>query len=70
MDDIPGVKRIIIETKGKKGNYKLNKQKCRVHDRQDGKITKNKPRDAHDLAFTDCFQYYNPTILKYIESRI
>ena len=70
MDDIPGVKRIIIETKGKKGNYKLNKQKCRVHDRQDGKITKLKPRSAHDLAFTDCFQFYNPTILKYIESRI
>ena len=70
MDDIPGVKRIILETKGKKGNYKLNKQKCRVHDRQDGKITKLKPRSAHDLAFTDCFQYYNPTILKYIESRI
>ena len=70
MDDIPGVKRIIIETKGKKGNYKLNKQKCRVHERQDGKITKLKPRSAHDLAFTDCFQFYNPTILKYIESRI
>jgi len=70
MDDIPGVKRIIIETEGKKGNYKINKQKCRVHDRQDGKITKLKPRSAHDLAFTDCFQYYNPTILKYIESII
>ena len=70
MDDIPGVKRIILETKGKKGNYKLNKQKCRVHERQDGKITKIKPRDAHDLAFTDCFQYYNPKISKYIESRI
>ena len=70
MDDIPGVKRIIIETKGKKGNYKLNKQKCRVHERQDGKITKLKPRSAHDLAFTDCFQFYKPTILKYIESRI
>ncbi|MDB3872029.1 alpha/beta hydrolase [Candidatus Pelagibacter sp.] len=70
MDDIPGVKRIILETKGKKGNYKLNKQKCRVHERQDGKITKHKARDAHDLAFTDCFQFYNPTILKYIESRI
>ena len=70
MDDIPGVKRIILQTEGKKRNYKLNKQKCRVHDRQDGKIKKIKPRDAHDLAFTDCFQYYNPTILKYIESRI
>ena len=70
MDDIPGVKRIIIEAKGKKRNYKLNKKKCRVHDRQDGKITKLKPRSAHDLAFTDCFQFYNPTILKYIESRI
>ena len=70
MDDISGVKRIILQTEGKKGNYKLNKQKCRVHDRQDGKITKIKPRDAHDLAYTDCFQFYNPTILKYIESRI
>jgi predicted esterase len=70
MDDIPGVKRIIIEAKGKKRNYKLNKEKCRVHDRQDGKITKLKPRSAHDLAFTDCFQFYKPTILKYIESRI
>lgn len=70
MDDIPGVKRIIIEAKGKKRNYKLNKKKCRVHDRQDGKITKLKPRSAHDLAFTDCFQFYKPTILKYIESRI
>ena len=70
MDDIPGVKRIIIEAKGKKRNYKLNKEKCRVHDRQDGKITKLKPRSAHDLAFTDCFQFYKPIILKYIESRI
>ena len=70
MDDIPGVKRIILETEGKKRNYKLNKKKCRVQERQDGKITKHKPRDAHDLAFTDCFQFYNPTILKYIESRI
>ena len=70
MDDIPGVKRIIIEAKGKKRNYKLNKKKCRVHERQDSKITKLKPRSAHDLAFTDCFQFYKPTILKYIESRI
>ena len=64
MDDIPGVKRIILETEGKKGNYKLNKQKCRVHDRQDGKITKHQTKSAHDLAFTDCFQYLQSNNIK------
>ena len=70
MDDIPGVKRIIPPLKGKMKNFKLNKKKCRVHDRENGKIKKIKPRDAHDFPFTDCFQFYNPTILEYIESRI
>ena len=70
MDDIPGVKRIIPPLKGKMTNFKLDKKKCRVHIRKNGKTKKFKPRDAHDFPFTDCFKYYNPTILEFIESRI
>jgi hypothetical protein len=29
-----------------------------------------KLKDTHHITNADCFQYYNPTILKYIESRI
>ena len=70
MDDIPGVKRIIPPLKGKMTNYKLNKKKCKVHFRKNGKTKKEKPRDAHDFPFTDCIKYYNPTILEFIQSRI
>ena len=70
MDDIPGVKRIIPPLKGKMTNFKLNKKKCKLHTRKNGKIKKLKPRDAHDFPFTDCIKYYNPTILEFIESRI
>ena len=63
MDDIPGVKRIIIETEGKKKNYKLNKQKCRVQERQDGKITKHQTKRVHMIlhsqtAFSSTIQQY------------
>ena len=70
MDDIPGVKRIIPPLKGKMTNFKLNKKKCKLHTRKNGKTKKKKPRDAHDFPFTDCIKYYNPTILEFIQSRI
>ena len=70
MDDIPGVKRIIPPLKGKMTNFKLNKKKCKLHTRKNGKIKKLKPRDAHDFPFTDCIKYYNPTILEFMQSRI
>ena len=27
-------------------------------------------KDIHNMDMVDCFQYYNPTILEYIASRI
>ena len=53
MDDIPGVKRIIPPLKGKMTNFKLNKKKCKLHTRKNGKIKKLKPRD--------CLLYTSPS---------
>ena len=57
VEEIPGVKRIVISE-----DNEVNGKKCKYN----GKSIKN----YHDIDWADCFQYYNPTILEYIESRI
>ena len=65
IEKIPEVKRIVISE-----DYKINNKNCRRiginnGDRWDENIT-----DAHLMALGDCFQYYYPTILSFIESKI
>ena len=57
VEEIPGVKRIVISE-----DNEVNGRKCKFN----GKSIKN----YHNIDWADCFQYYNPTILEYIESRI
>ena len=57
VEEIPGVKRIVISE-----DNEVNGKKCK----HNGKSIKN----YHNIDWADCFQYYNPTILEYIESRI
>ena len=57
VEEIPGVKRIVISE-----DNEVNGKKCKYK----GKSIKN----YHNIDWADCFQYYNPTILEYIESRI
>ena len=38
--------------------------------RNNGAKKKEPLKKYHSIDGADCFQYYNPTILKYIESRI
>jgi hypothetical protein len=41
-----------------------------VGEKINGKEWKEPVKKYHDMDMVDCFQYYNPTILKFIESRI
>ena len=63
LDNIRGMERIVISedlTINGKKCYKLGKLKT----------DKFKVKDGHSMDQATCFQYYNPLILKYIESRI
>ena len=61
IDEIPGVKRIIISE-----DYKINGKACFIKH-----PNKSKPvKDGHRMNHGTCFQYYNSTILEYIGSRI
>ena len=51
-------------------NKKINGKKCYRIGINDGERWKEPVKDYHDMDMTDCFQYYNPTILEYIVSRI
>ena len=61
LEEIPSVKRVVISE-----DYKINGKSCtkKGYDWSD-KVTK-----GHDMDVGLCFQYYNPTILEYIASRI
>jgi len=61
VEEIPGVKRIIISK-----NKKIDGKKCT----RKGISNSIKLKDTHRITNADCFQYYNSTIIKYIESRI
>ena len=65
VEDIPGVQRIIISE-----DKKINGKRCYVIKINNGAKKKEPLKKYHDIDEADCFQYYNPTILKYIESRI
>ena len=65
VEEISGVQRIIISE-----DKKINGKKCQRIGINNGKEWKEPVKKYHDMNIVDCFQYYNPTILKYIESRI
>ena len=65
VEKIPGVKRIIISE-----DYKINNKNCRRIGINNGDRWDENIKDAHLMALGDCFQYYNPTILDFIASRI
>ena len=66
VEEISGVQRIVISE-----DKKIDGKKCyRIGIKNDGQKSKELVKRYHDMDTVDCFQYYNPTILKYIESRI
>ena len=61
LDEIPGMKRIVISE-----NYKINGKSCK----RKGDDWEEPVKKGHNMDVGLCFQYYNPTILDYIESRL
>ena len=61
LESIPGMKRIVISE-----NYKINDKSCK----RKGFDWEEPIKKGHDMDTGLCFQYYNPTILEYIASRI
>ena len=65
LEEVPGVKRIVISE-----NYQINGKSCMVKgDNWQENISARK-NSGHEMNQGLCFQYYNPTILEYIASRI
>ena len=65
VEEIPGIKRIIISE-----DKTINGKKCYRIGINNSEKWKEPVKKYHDMDMTDCFQYYNPTILEYIVSRI
>jgi len=65
VEEISGVKRVIISE-----DKKIDGKKCYRIGINNGEKWKEPVKDYHNMDMTDCFQYYNPTILEYIASRI
>jgi len=65
VEEISGVKRVIISE-----DKKIDGKKCYRIGINNGEKWKEPVKDYHAMDMTDCFQYYNPTILEYIASRI
>jgi hypothetical protein len=61
LEEIPGMKRIVISE-----NYKINGKSCI----RKGDDWSEPVKKGHDMDVGLCFQYYNPTILEYIASRL
>ena len=61
LEQIPGMKRIVISE-----NYKINGKSCK----RKGDDWEEPVKKGHDMDVGLCFQYYNPTILEYIASRL
>ena len=61
LEQIPGMKRIIISE-----NYKINGKSCK----RKGDDWEEPVKKGHNMDAGLCFQYYNPTILDYIASRL
>ena len=65
LEEVTGVKRIVISE-----NYKINEKSCKVKGYNwEENITARK-NPGHEMNQGLCFQYYNPTILEFIASRI
>tara|TARA_B110000003_G_C16567802_1_gene503102 strand:- start:271 stop:1200 length:930 start_codon:yes stop_codon:yes gene_type:complete len=65
VEEIPGVQRIIISE-----DKKINGKKCQRIGINNGQKWKEPVKKYHNMDMTDCFQYYNPTILNFIKERI
>ena len=65
VEEIPGVKRIIISE-----DNKINGKNCNRIGINNGQQWSEPVKNFHNMDMVDCFQYYNPTILEYIASRI
>ena len=66
VEEIPGITRVIISN-----DRTINGKKCfRKGLKKNGKEWKKKLKNPHYIWEADCFQYYNPTILDYISSRV
>ncbi len=65
VEEIPGVKRIVISE-----DFKINNKMCNRIGINNGERWKEKVKNGHYMALGDCFQYFNPTILDFIESKI
>ena len=65
VEKIPGIKRIVISEK-----YKINNKNCSRVGINNGGRWKEKVKNGHYMAIANCFQYYNPEIIKFIESKI
>ena len=65
VNNIPGTERVIISE-----DFKINGKICERKGINNGQRWKEKIKNAHRMALGECFQQYNPKILKFIESRI
>ena len=65
VEEIPGVKRIIISE-----DNKINGKNCNRIGINNGQQWSEPVKNFHNMDMVDCFQYYNPSILEYIASRI
>ena len=65
VNEIPGVQRIIISE-----DKKIKGKKCYRIGINNGERWKEPLKRYHNIDMADCFQYYNPTILDFIASRI
>ena len=65
VEEIPGVKRIVISE-----DFKINNKKCNRIGVNNGERWEEKVKNGHYMALGDCFQYFNPIILDFIESKI
>ena len=65
VEKIPGVERIVISE-----DYKINNKSCSRIGVNNGERWEEKIKNGHYMALGDCFQYYYPTILSFIESKI
>lgn len=65
VEEIPGTERIIISE-----DFKINNKSCKRIGINSGKRWTEPLKNGHWMSFGDCFQYYNSTILEFIQSRI
>ena len=65
VEDIPGTERIVISE-----DFKINNKSCKRIGINNGERWTEPLKNGHWMSFGDCFQFYNPKILEFIESKI